>query len=112
MKGGLIAPDGGLIICLQELTLQLFSTFMLSTFLDEEKFRTMMHGNVGMIVLLRCTAGIILQTNQIKWKLTALASPISVTCQHKFSNPPKEMVFDLVKDGKQLKLIRKISRNC
>ncbi|MDV2458622.1 hypothetical protein CMU96_16205 [Elizabethkingia anophelis] len=108
-EGGLIAPDGGKTYYLSpRIDTAVIFNFHAVNFLDEEKFRsydawecgndcfTEVHGRYYFT-----------EANQIKMEVDSISKSDFCDMPTQIFKPSKEMVFDLVKDGEQLKLIRK-----
>ncbi|HBN6700822.1 TPA: hypothetical protein L3261_000379 [Elizabethkingia anophelis] len=108
-EGGLIAPDGGKTYYLSpRIDTAVIFNFHAVNFLDEGKFRsydawecgndcfTEVHGRY-------CFT----EANQIKMEVDSISKSDFCDAPTQIFKPSKEMVFDLVKDGEQLKLIRK-----
>ncbi|OPC16491.1 hypothetical protein BAY01_01950 [Elizabethkingia miricola] len=108
-EGGLIAPDGGKTYYMSpRIDTAVIFNFHAVNFLDEEKFRsydawecgndcfTEVHGRYYFT-----------EANQIKMEVDSISKSDFCDMPTQIFNPSKEMVFDLVKEGKQLKLIRK-----
>ncbi|WP_185117526.1 hypothetical protein [Elizabethkingia ursingii] len=108
-EGGLIAPDGGKTYYMSpRIDTAVIFNFHAVNFLDEEKFRsydawecgndcfTEVHGRYYFT-----------EANQIKMEVDSISKSDFCDRPTQIFKPSKEMVFDLVKDGKQLKLTRK-----
>ncbi|MDR2231092.1 MAG: hypothetical protein LBE39_16605 [Flavobacteriaceae bacterium] len=108
-EGGLIALDGGKTYYMSpRIDTAVIFNFHAVKFLDEEKFRsydawecgndcfTEVHGRYYFT-----------EANQIKMEVDSISKSDFCDAPKQIFNPSKEMVFDLVKEGEQLKLTRK-----
>ncbi|WP_278554921.1 hypothetical protein [Elizabethkingia bruuniana] len=108
-EGGLIAPDGGKTYYMSpRIDTAVIFNFHAVNFLDEEKFRsydawecgndcfTEVHGRYYFT-----------EANQIKMEVDSISKSDFCDAPIQIFKPSKEMVFDLVKEGEQLKLTRK-----
>ncbi|CAH0203932.1 hypothetical protein [Chryseobacterium sp. Bi04] len=107
-EGGLIIPDGGKIYSMSPRDTALIFNFHGVTFLDEEKFKsydawqcgndcfTEIHGRYYFT-----------EANQIKMEVDSITRSEFCNAPTQTFKPPKVMSFNLLKEGKQLKLKRK-----
>lgn len=108
-EGGLIAPDGGKIYNLSpRIDTAVIFNFHAVNFLDEEKFSSYDSWECGNDCFTKVYGKYyFMETNQIKMEVDSISKSEFCDAPKQIFNPAKEIVFDLVKEGEQLKLTRK-----
>ncbi|HAY3540906.1 hypothetical protein HZP95_17775 [Elizabethkingia anophelis] len=108
-EGGLIAPDGGKTYYLSpRIDTAVIFNFHAVNFLDEGKFRSYDSWECGNDCFTEVHGRYYFtEASQIKMEVDSISKSDFCDAPTQIFKPSKEMVFDLVKDGEQLKLIRK-----
>ncbi|MCT4236825.1 hypothetical protein HZP42_10555 [Elizabethkingia anophelis] len=108
-EGGLIAPDGEKTYYLSpRIDTAVIFNFHAVNFLDEEKFSSYDSWECGNDCFTKVYGKYyFMEANQIKMEVDSISTSGTCLAPTQIFKPSKEMVFDLVKEGEQLKLIRK-----
>ncbi|MDV2446153.1 hypothetical protein CMU93_01390 [Elizabethkingia anophelis] len=108
-EGGLIAPDGGKTYYLSpRIDTAVIFNFHAVNFLNEGKFRSYDSWECGNDCFTEVHGRYYFTgSNQIKMEVDSVSKSDFCEAPAQIFKPSKEMVFDLVKEGEQLKLTRK-----